>query len=72
MERHQTAARGFEFQMLMGVAEPLRARLVAAGNRVRVYAPYGRDGFGYSIRRLQENPLMATLIALSLLRRRAT
>ena len=67
VRRHRVEPCGFEFQMLMGVAEPLRARLVAAGHRVRVYVPYGRDWFGYSIRRLQENPHMARQIAASLL-----
>jgi proline dehydrogenase len=67
VERHGVPADGFEFQMLMGVGEPLRARLVAAGHRVRVYVPYGRDWFGYSMRRLQENPRMARQIALGVL-----
>ena len=67
LRRYGVGPRGFEFQMLMGVAEPLRARLVAAGHRVRVYVPYGRDWFGYSVRRLQENPRMARQIATSLL-----
>ena len=61
---------GFEFQMLMGVGEALRARLVAAGHRVRVYVPYGDDWYGYSVRRLKENPKMATQVALGLLRSR--
>jgi proline dehydrogenase len=67
VKRHGVGERGFEFQMLMGVGEPLRARLVAAGHRMRVYVPYGLDWFGYSMRRLHENPRMARQIALSLL-----
>lgn len=59
----------YEFQMLMGVAEPLRRRLVAGGHRVRVYVPYGGDWYAYSRRRLQENPQIATAIALSLIGR---
>jgi proline dehydrogenase len=58
----------FEFQMLMGVGEPLRAKLVAEGHRVRVYVPYGEDWYGYSVRRLQENPGMATQVALGTIR----
>jgi proline dehydrogenase len=69
VRRHGLPDRDYEFQMLMGVAEPLRARLVAAGHRVRVYVPYGRDWFGYSMRRLQENPQMARQIAMSVLPR---
>jgi proline dehydrogenase len=56
--------------MLMGVGEALRAKLVAAGHRVRVYVPYGEDWYGYSVRRLKENPKMATQVALGLLRSR--
>jgi proline dehydrogenase len=67
VERHQPS--GFEFQMLMGVREALRTKLVAAGHRVRVYVPYGEDWYGYSVRRLQENPRMATQVALGLLSR---
>lgn len=62
IESHRSAR--YEFQMLMGVAERLRGRLVAAGHRVRVYVPYGEDWYGYALRRLQENPKMAAQIAL--------
>jgi RHH-type transcriptional regulator, proline utilization regulon repressor / proline dehydrogenase / delta 1-pyrroline-5-carboxylate dehydrogenase len=46
-----------EFQMLYGMAEPLKATLVERGERVRVYAPYGRllPGMAYLVRRLLEN-----------------
>ncbi|MGI8563616.1 MAG: proline dehydrogenase family protein [Candidatus Dormibacter sp.] len=68
--RHHGRGRDqYEFQMLMGVAEPLRRRLVAAGHRVRIYVPYGGDWYAYSLRRLQENPQIATSIALSLIGR---
>ena len=49
----------YEFQMLLGVTEPLRARIRAAGHPVRVYIPFGRDWYAYSIRRLRENPRLA-------------
>jgi proline dehydrogenase len=58
----------YEFQMLLGVRPELRRRLVAAGHRVRVYVPFGEDWFAYSVRRLQENPRMATLIAKAILK----
>jgi proline dehydrogenase len=57
----------YEFQMLMGVGEALRARLVAAGHRVRVYVPYGQDWYPYSVRRLQENPAIARQVAVAAL-----
>jgi proline dehydrogenase len=62
VEHHRRSR--FEFQMLMGVRERLRANLVAAGHRVRVYVPFGEDWYSYSVRRLQENPKMATQVAL--------
>jgi proline dehydrogenase len=52
----------FEFQMLFGVTPGLRASIVKAGNNMRVYVPYGEKWFGYSTRRLQENPKIASHI----------
>jgi proline dehydrogenase len=49
----------YEFQMLLGVAGDLRRRLVTAGHRLRVYVPYGESWYGYSVRRLKENPAIA-------------
>lgn len=56
-----------EFQQLLGVRTRLRRRLVAEGHRVRVYVPFGRDWYGYSTRRLMENPRMALLITRAVL-----
>jgi proline dehydrogenase len=49
----------FEFQMLLGVTEGLRRRILKLGHPVRVYVPFGKDWYGYSIRRLRENPQIA-------------
>lgn len=49
----------YEFQMLLGVRESVRNRLRDAGHRVRIYVPYGADWYGYSTRRLKENPALA-------------
>jgi len=54
---------GYEFQMLLGVREGRATELVAGGHAVRVYVPYGRQWYEYSLRRLQENPRMAGVIA---------
>jgi proline dehydrogenase len=56
----------YEFQMLLGVTPALRRRLVAAGHRLRVYVPYGRSWYGYSMRRLKENPAIAGHIVKNL------
>src|SRR5256885_8321782 len=53
----------YEFQMLLGVREQRANELVAAGHRLRVYVPFGREWYGYSLRRLQENPKVAGYIA---------
>jgi proline dehydrogenase len=55
-----------EFQQLLGVRTKLRQRLIAEGHRVRVYVPFGSDWYGYSTRRLTENPRMALLITRAL------
>jgi proline dehydrogenase len=53
----------YELQMLLGVREERRDELVAEGHRLRVYVPYGEQWYEYSVRRLQENPAMAGVIA---------
>lgn len=49
----------YEFQMLLGVRENRRDELLREGHNLRVYVPFGVDWYGYSIRRLKENPQMA-------------
>jgi proline dehydrogenase len=53
----------YELQMLLGVRDDRAGELVAEGHRLRVYVPYGEHWYGYSLRRLQENPAMAGTIA---------
>jgi len=52
-----------EFQFLLGVRSELGDRLVREGRRVRIYVPFGRRWYEYSLRRLQENPKLAGYIA---------
>lgn len=59
----------YEFQMLLGVAERLRAKLVAKGHPMRVYVPFGELWLDYSMRRLRENPQIVSHIARNLLSR---
>lgn len=59
IDRFQLPPERYEFQMLLGVAEPLRRILISQGHRLRVYVPYGRDWYAYSLRRLRENPAVA-------------
>jgi len=56
----------YEFQMLYGVTPELRSSIVKQGYKMRVYVPFGQDWFGYSTRRLKENPEMASQILKAL------
>jgi proline dehydrogenase len=69
VSRRKLARDGYEFQMLLGVREERRDALVRAGHRLRVYVPYGRQWYAYSLRRLQENPSIAGYIAADTVRR---
>ena len=61
-------ATAYEFQMLLGVNEQLRDMIVAAGHRLRVYIPFGRDWYAYSVRRLRENPRLAGYVLKAMFR----
>ncbi len=49
----------YQFEMLLGVREERRNKLLKDGNNVCIYTPFGDDWYGYSTRRLKENPQMA-------------
>jgi len=57
----------FEFQMLYGVRRDLQASLAAAGYRVRVYVPFGREWFPYFMRRLGERPANVAFVVRAIL-----
>jgi proline dehydrogenase len=59
----------YELQMLLGVRERRASELSAAGHRLRVYVPYGDRWYEYSLRRLQENPALAGMLAKATLGR---
>ncbi len=50
-------ADGYEFQVLYGMAEPVRKAILNRTGRLRLYCPYGPmvPGMGYLVRRLLEN-----------------
>lgn len=56
----------YEFQMLLGVKEIKRGELIKSGHKMRVYVPFGEDWYGYSSRRLKENPKMVSHIIKSI------
>ncbi|HWX18851.1 MAG TPA: proline dehydrogenase family protein [Candidatus Binatia bacterium] len=56
-ERLGVNPRDFEFQMLYGMAEPIKAAVLQLGCRLREYCPVGEllPGMAYLVRRLLEN-----------------
>lgn len=46
----------FEFQMLYGIRPEQQVKLANEGYKMRVYVPYGKDWYGYNMRRLAERP----------------
>jgi proline dehydrogenase len=64
VDEYDLAPDEYEFQMLLGVREELGDELVDEGHRLRIYVPFGRHWYEYSLRRLQENPKIAGYIAV--------
>jgi proline dehydrogenase len=62
IEKYNVPKNLYEFQMLYGVTPKLRESIVNDGHAMRVYVPFGKKWFGYSTRRLKENPKMASHI----------
>jgi len=60
----------YEFQVLLGVREGLWQKWHAAGERVRVYVPFGPEWRAYSTRRLRKNPEIFRHVMRDLLLRR--
>lgn len=62
LKKYNVSKDNYEFQMLYGVTPKLRSEILDKGHNMRVYLPFGKDWFGYSTRRLKENPKMASHI----------
>jgi len=62
-------AEDFEYQMLYGIRDGEQRRLADAGNRVRVYVPFGSQWYGYFMRRLAERPANLTFFLRALAER---
>jgi proline dehydrogenase len=56
----------YEYQMLYGIRPDEQRRLAEAGEKVRVYLPYGHEWYGYLMRRLAERPSNLTFFLRSL------
>jgi proline dehydrogenase len=64
--RNGRAQGSYEFQMLFGIRPDEQRRLAEAGEKVRVYVPYGQEWYGYLMRRLAERPSNLTFFLRSL------
>lgn len=59
-----------EVQMLLGVPRTqLQRELLEMGARVRLYVPYGQHWHAYSMRRLENNPDMMSMVVANVLSR---
>jgi proline dehydrogenase len=56
VRRNGRAPGTYEYQMLYGIRPTEQQRLADAGERVRVYVPYGDEWYGYLMRRMAERP----------------
>ncbi len=65
-DRHQREPGTYEYQMLYGIRPDEQRRLAEAGEKVRVYVPYGSEWYGYLMRRLAERPANVAFFARSL------
>lgn len=71
LRRYEVPTEQYEFQMLLGVRPQRREQLHRQGHPVRVYIPFGENWYGYSLRRLRENPNIVAHIVRALFRRDA-
>lgn len=69
-ERHGIARDRYEFQLLYGIRVDLQRQLLAQGQRVRIYVPYGDQWYPYLMRRLAERPANLWFFLRNAFRRR--
>ena len=56
----------YEFEMLYGVRSEYQEELVQAGEKLRLYVPFGTDWWPYAVRRVGESPKNAKYLLKSL------
>lgn len=60
----------FEFQMLYGFRRDLQLKLAREGYHFCTYVPFGKDWYGYFMRRLAERPQNLNLVAKQVLNKK--
>ncbi len=68
-QEYQIPRSSFEFQMLYGIRPERQAELANEGYNMRVYVPYGKDWYGYFMRRLAERPANVKFVLKSLFKK---
>ncbi|GEL76623.1 proline dehydrogenase family protein [Tenuibacillus multivorans] len=69
VKEHGISNDQFEFQMLYGIRTELQEQLVKEGYTMRVYVPYGKDWFGYNMRRLAERPANVAFVLKGIIKK---
>jgi proline dehydrogenase len=67
--QHGLSSERYEFQTLLGVRERAADAHAREGHRLRVYVPFGKRWYEYSLRRLRENPRFAARVTRDVVRR---
>lgn len=70
VEQHGISREKFEFQMLYGFRKDLQLSLAKEGYRFCTYVPFGKDWYGYFMRRLAERPQNMELMARQVFNKR--
>ncbi len=70
IKKYKKKTNEYEFQMLLGVKVDLRDKLAEGNYNVRVYVPYGKHWYKYSIRRMKENPELPLVIIKNIFAKR--
>ncbi|MFK2826072.1 proline dehydrogenase family protein [Bacillus sp. B190/17] len=63
VKKHNIPNDKFEFQMLYGFRKELQLQLASEGYNFCTYVPFGKDWYGYFMRRLAERPQNLNLVA---------
>jgi proline dehydrogenase len=65
-EKHGLGPEAYEIEMLYGVRDAYQRELVQEGVKLRLYLPFGKDWWPYSVRRIGENPKNALFVLRAL------
>ncbi|MCP3923191.1 MAG: proline dehydrogenase [Desulfobacterales bacterium] len=65
-KRNRISKDKFEFEMLYGVRKKFQEEIVKRDFNLRLYTPYGKEWWPYTIRRVGENPKNLTFVLRSL------